>query len=89
MDELLRLIKLNEDAFYASVAKRMLTSTGNVSRHADVLNALDENDYVALKEALYNPWYIKPLEGVVICMEVEYDVKEEMIQAYNKMKGGL
>jgi hypothetical protein len=89
MNELLKLIKENEDAFYNSVVRRFTTSTNNTSKHQAVLVALDTGDYTELKRLFYNINYLVPLEKVVMCMEVEYSVKDNMIQSYDKMKGGL
>ena len=85
MDKLIELIKLNKDYFFNSVTYRMLTSTANKGRHAMILSCLSTCNYKLLEELLEDVWYKKPLEGVIYCMECDFDTKTLFIEAFREI----
>ena len=85
MKELIELIKQHKEDFADSVVRRMNTSTANKSRHVNVLGALYMDDWDLLEELLQDSWYRKPLDGVIICMNCDFEVKSLFITAYKKL----
>ena len=79
MDKLIDLIKLHKDDFFQSVSNRMYSSVYNKGKHSIVLSALVVDDYKLLEELLSDIQYRTPLEGVIYCMECEFDIKSKFI----------
>lgn len=82
MNKLLELIKLHKDDFFQSVSNRMYSSVYNKDKHSMVLSALVVDDYKLLEELLSDIQYRKPLEGVIYCMECEFEIECKFIHAY-------
>ena len=79
MKNLLSSIITYKSAFVRSSHYRMSTSVSNKQLHADMINALNRDDYDSVKEILNNDFYRKPLIGVIYCMDVDYLTKEEFL----------
>lgn len=86
MDKLIELIKQNKDCFFNSVSNRMYTSVANKDKHAMVLAALSMCNYRLLEELFLDRWYHKPLEGVIYCMECDFELKMKFIEAFGDVK---
>ena len=86
-NELLDLLLINKEAFELAVLKRQDTSTGNKELHQRVLAAYDIGWIPDLCDAVFDDFYfVKPLEGVIWCMEIDDDFKMLIMDTYNKIK---
>lgn len=73
-DTLLQLILKHRDAFEASVERRMSTSAYNKLGHQFVLETLPAKGEEASQvfiDSLFDYDYLKPLYGVICCMDLE------------------
>ena len=80
-----KLIKLmidNKDDVIASISRRQNTSTHNKELHGSMLNALLNEDELSMLKMITNPSYIRPLDGVLWCVNCDNDVKIEMIELF-------
>ena len=82
--ELLVLIKEYKEEFRDASGRRFDTSTANKSLHFQMLAALDTENWVGVSSILYNKYYHKPLEGVILVMKADYPIKEKFLNVYYK-----
>lgn len=73
MNTVLDYIKTYPSDFAYGVKMRQLTSVSNKELHQEMLDAIDNKDWDKVTECMQNPWYTKPLEGVIICMDFVED----------------
>ena len=79
INKMVELIQQNENAFYNSSIIRQLTSQANKTLHELMILEIDNKDWQHVAELLENKFYHKPLEGVIFCMEVDLDTKQNML----------
>lgn len=86
MKTLLEAIQEHEATFIHTLQHRQFTSTSNKEAHQKVIDAINLKDWDVVSECLLDPWYRKPLEGVVFCLKLDYDysVKSEIIDLFNE-----
>ena len=82
--ELLVLIKEYKEAFREASDRRFGTSSGNKHLHFEMLAALDTDNWIGVVSILYNLYYHKPLEGVILVMKADYPIKEKFLNVYYK-----
>ena len=82
-EKLAEMIVKYEDVMYNSVLGRQNTSYSNKELHQEMLNAIHSLDAQKVLACIYNPYYTKPLEGVIICSDLEFEDKQEMIDLFN------
>ena len=93
-DTLLQLILKHRDAFEASVNRRMSTSVYNKLGHQMVLETLPAKGEEVSQEFIDNLFdygYLKPLDGVLVCMcsgSVSFEDKSEMLELLNIIRFG-
>lgn len=91
---LIQLILEHRDAFEASVERRMTTSTYNKLGHQFVLETLPAKGEEASQEFIDNLFaydYLKPLDGVIVCMcsgSTGIEDKSEMLELLNIIRFG-
>ena len=68
--------------FLVSCYKRQSTTTRNKLLHDVMITAIEAGDRQHVEEALSNRWYKAPLEGVIYCMDTEFDVVNEFIKVF-------
>lgn len=69
-----------------SVLRRHSTSTGNKDLHKSMAYALYSNNLEMIKTMVREPFYYKPLDGVIIMMEVDHTIKRKLLNSYKKIK---
>lgn len=82
--ELLALIKEYKEEFREASNRRFGTSSGNKHLHFEMLAALDTENRIRVCSILYNEYYRKPLEGVILVMKADYPIKEQFLNIYYK-----
>jgi hypothetical protein len=82
-EKLAELFVKHEDIMYNAVLSRQYTSLGNKELHQEMLNALILLDVQMVLASIYNPYYTKPLEGVIICSDLEFNDKNVMLELFN------
>lgn len=71
--------------FLDSCYKRMSTSTQNKGVHCAMITAIEAWDRQHVEEILMNKEYIlKPLAGVIYCMDIEFEIMTDFIEAYEE-----
>ncbi len=73
-------IKENYEDFLESSQKRCDTSIGNKELHYAMIIALTVKDWQHVEELLLDPWYHKPLQGVILCMNSDSTVIGQMLE---------
>ena len=88
MKTLLEAIQKHEASFIHTLQHRQFTSTSNVELHQKMIEAIDLKDWNTVAECLLDPWYRKPLEGVVFCLKLDYDFSEKnkIVELFNEGK---
>lgn len=88
MKTLLEAIQNHRETFTHTLQHRQFTSVSNVELHQKMIDAVESEDWETVSECLVDPWYRKPLEGVVYCLKLEYDytIKSEIIDLFNEGK---
>lgn len=70
--------------FLVACYKRQSTSTRNKQLHDVMITAIEAGDRQHVEEALSNRWYKPPLEGVIYCMDTEFDVVRKFIKVFEE-----
>lgn len=84
-EKLAEMIVLHKDIMYNSTLSRQATSLGNKGLHQAMLDAIHSLDSQKVLACIYNPFYTKPLEGVIICSDLELEDKQEMLDLFNNI----
>ena len=88
-ERLVNLILEYKEEFLYTSKHRKNTSTGNKHLHQTVIDLLEREDQdmaeIGLYAAVYNTWYHKPLEGVIYCLSVDFDTKQEILEAFEEI----
>ena len=82
-EKLADLFVKHEDVMYNSVLGRQNTSVGNKELHQEMLNAIVLVNVSMVLVCICNPYYTKPLEGVIIYSDLEFEDKQEMLDLFN------
>ena len=80
ISKMIELIKENETEFYNTSIIRRRTSVANKELHTEMINAIDNKNWKQVAKLLENKHYHKPLDGVIICMDVNCNIKNEMLK---------
>ena len=70
--------------FLDSCYGRMRTSIQNKLLHSAMITAIEVQDRQHVEEVLMNCQYYVPLEGVIYCMDVEFEIMTDFIEAYEE-----
>ena len=74
--------KKHKVAFRACVECRMRTSVFNKDLHELMLEYINNDDWTTVYELVASNVYRKPLEGVVYCIELDFDDKEVIVNLF-------
>ncbi len=77
MNNLLDAIKKHRSLFISTISVRQSTSSGNKDLHQWMKTYIQYRDWEGVAEVLRNPYYRKPLGGVVFCLNKYKDLTFE------------
>lgn len=79
MNSILEAIKLYPQEFIDTLEARANTTPNETNRinHLALQHAIAVKDWQHVGEVILDPWYHKPLEGVVFCLNMDYDFSEK------------
>lgn len=74
---------LSTPSFLTTSYERRETSVFNKLLHDVMITAIESGDHQHVEEALMNEEYMKPLEGVIYCMDVDFETTTRFLEVFD------